>query len=96
MFGDKSSNRESPRKGTKLHSMILEMVRTGGYWKYQDMAKFGYELSHNRPFDKVDNRGYWSVNIRYAKMSGYIKKELSGRYNPTEKCLRAMFKETLV
>lgn len=86
MFGCKSSSRIAPRQHTRLYALVKAMKESGREWSYQEMSKFGFEQTHVRPYDPNADRGYWSVNIRFAKKSLYIKKTESGKYVPTETC----------
>lgn len=64
------------------------MVESKDLWTYADLAEFGFKLNHTRDFDKVNDRGYWSVNIRWAKDSYFIAKNPDGLYYVTECCKR--------
>ena len=86
MFGLKPSSRIAPRKNTRLYALVKAMKDSGREWTYQELSKFGFEQTHTRPYNVHEDRGYWSVNIKFAKSSFYIKKTDSGKYVPTETC----------
>jgi len=85
-----ASKLKSPRKNSKLYKLVTEMVCSLRSWRYMEMAEFGFKQTHTRDFDRIANRGWWSVNLCHAARSGYIYKLKDGSWSVTAKCFQDM------
>ena len=84
------SRSSAPRQSSKLFKMVQAMLESNRLWTYADMSEFGFKQNNARSYDKKNDRGYWSVNIRWAKDSHFIAKNSDGLYYVTSSCKELM------